>query len=245
MRQNRVFRQGQLKSGQQLQLTKEEAHHLVNVLRMKAGQDFTLFNGDGPEYLCRILSVEKRGLSAEVISASEPERESPVSITLVQAIARTQHMDLALQKATELGVTRIQPLLTERCAIKQGRQQLEKKEAHWLGVIISACEQSGRTFLPELLPAISLDEYLACADSNALKITLSPAAEQSFRDLQARPAQPVQLLIGPEGGLSDTEISRTIKQGFTAVSMGPRILRTETAAMAAITLIQGLWGDLG
>ena len=244
MRQNRVFRQGQVQPGQLLELSKDEAHHLVNVLRMKAGQEFTLFNGEGPEFSCRIISAGKRGLSAEVLSMNEPERESPLSITLIQGVARTQHMDLALQKATELGVTSIQPLLTERCAIKQGRQQLEKKQAHWHGVITSACEQSGRTRLPELLPAITLDEYLASVDSAELKITLSPTARQSFQDLQVEASRPVQLLIGPEGGLSDAEISRTLEKGFSAVSMGPRILRTETAAMAAITLIQGLWGDL-
>jgi 16S rRNA (uracil1498-N3)-methyltransferase len=211
---------------------------------MKAGQEFMLFNGEGPEYLCRILSIEKRGLNAEIISELVPDRESPLSITLIQGIARTQHMDLALQKATELGVTKIQPLLTERCTIRQGRQHLEKKQAHWSGVIASACEQSGRTYLPELLPAIGLDEYLDSVDSSKLNIALSPTANQSMRDIQFSTAQPVQLLIGPEGGLSDGEIIRTIQHGFTTVSMGPRILRTETAAMAAISLIQGLWGDL-
>ncbi len=177
------------------------------------------------------------------------ECESPLRITLAQGISRGERMDYTLQKSVELGVSRIIPLSTERCGVKFDAKRAAKRLQHWQGVIISACEQSGRNDIPEILPTISLHAWLdahrvPCQQQEALRLLLHPRATQSLRQLTP-PTGEISLLIGPEGGLSDNEIDMATQCGFEGIQLGPRVLRTETAGVAALAALQSYWGDLG
>jgi len=239
----RVFHDGPLQVGQLAPLIDSSAHHLRTVLRLKSGQEIMLFNGTGGEYLARIHSIEKKSLIVEVIRHDAVDRESTFSITLVQGISKGQRMDFSIQKAVELGVNCIQPVTTERCAVRQKGGRTERKGRHWQGVITSAAEQSGRTRLPRLMDSTSLNEYLKQATDSAFKLVLDPLANNELCGLNPHDRE-VHLLIGPEGGLSDQEIHTAKDAGFQPIKMGPRILRTETAGVAAIAVMQALWGDL-
>lgn len=216
--------------------------HAVQVLRLKPGALIRLFDGNGTEFEATLTQVERKRSQVQLQRQLESDAESPLDITLLQGISRGERMDFAIQKAVELGVKTIKPVVTERCNVQLSQERAEKRLRHWQGVLISACEQSGRAYLPELAPVTTLDESMA-ASRDELKLVLDPQASQSFHGLNQ--AKALTLLIGPEGGLSDTEIMQAKQAGFTAVQFGPRILRTETAATAALAVVQTLWGDLG
>jgi 16S rRNA (uracil1498-N3)-methyltransferase len=243
VRLTRVFHDGPLQAGQLVTLNDSSAHRLRVVLRLKPGQELILFNGMGGEYLARIDSMDKKSLKVSILRQDPVDRESPISITLIQGISKGQRMDYSIQKAVELGVDAIQPVTTERCAVRQKGGRTVRKGTHWHGIIASAAEQSGRTRFPHLLETMTLNDYLLQAPESALKLVLEPMATDPLCNLKPG-GNTVHLLIGPEGGLSNQEIEQAKRAGFTAVTMGPRILRTETAGVCAIAVIQALWGDL-
>jgi 16S rRNA (uracil1498-N3)-methyltransferase len=216
--------------------------HAVQVLRLKAGAQLRLFDGQGRELEATLSLAERKRSEVQLHSELAIQSESPLDITLLQGISRGERMDFAIQKAVELGVRTIIPVVTERCNVQLSKERAEKRLKHWQGVLMSACEQSGRAFMPDLLPVTSLNEAMA-ASTAPLKLVLDPQARQRFHSLPQ--PQALTLLIGPEGGLSDAEISQAEQSGFTSVQFGPRILRTETAAVAALAVVQTLWGDLG
>ncbi|WP_273453515.1 16S rRNA (uracil(1498)-N(3))-methyltransferase [Nevskia ramosa] len=228
--------------GASLDLPDEAARHVAQVLRMKIGEPLTLFNGNGGEYAATITATGRRDVSVNVESFDPVDRESRLDITLAQCVSKGERMDYTVQKAVELGVTRILPLLSERSVVKLDAERWDKKLEHWRGIAVSACEQSGRTSLPAVLPVQKLDGWLASSDQ-ALRLVLAPTESVSLRSLAA--ASNIALLIGPEGGLSDNEIAAARRAGCVGIGLGPRVLRTETAGVAALAALQLLWGDLG
>lgn len=228
--------------GTSLDLPDEAARHVAQVLRMKVGEPLTLFNGNGGEYAATITAAGRREVTVNVDSFEPIDRESRLDITLAQCVSKGERMDYTVQKAVELGVTRILPLLSERSVVKLDAERWDKKLEHWRGIAVSACEQSGRTRLPEVLPVQKLDTWLASSDQ-ALRLVLAPTESVSLRSLPA--ASHIALLIGPEGGLSDKEIAAARRAGCIGIGLGPRVLRTETAGVAALAALQLLWGDLG
>lgn len=233
----------QLGQSQTVMALPESVHrHAVQVLRLKAGAPVRLFDGQGRELEATLTLVERKRSKVQLERELDTQSESPLEITLLQGISRGERMDFAIQKAVELGVKTIIPVVTERCNVQLSKERAEKRLKHWQGVLTSACEQSGRAYMPELAPVTKLDEAMT-ATADALKLVLDPQAQQRFHSLPQ--PQALTLLIGPEGGLSDAEISQAQQAGFTAVQFGPRILRTETAAVAALAVVQTLWGDLG
>ena len=220
-----------------------DAHrHAVQVLRLKAGAPVRLFDGTGLEYEANLYEVSKRESTVKLSTAISNNNESTLSLTLIQGISRGERMDYTLQKAVELGVNRIVPVITQRCNVQLSGQRADKKLAHWQGVIISACEQSGRRKMPVLDRIISFDDMISEFNSGS-RLILEPTAEMGFKHLQ--PQTETSLLIGPEGGFSETEVQQAMNNGFQAIQFGPRILRTETAAVSALAVLQTLWGDLG
>jgi 16S rRNA (uracil1498-N3)-methyltransferase len=215
--------------------------HAVQVLRLKSGAIIRLFDGAGREFEATLTEVEKRRSQVRLGSEHLGVTESPLPITLLQSISRGERMDFAIQKAVELGVRTIVPVVTERCNVQLSPERAEKRIAHWQGVLISACEQSGRSYLPQLTPVTPLEQALDSV-TDELRLVLDPEATTGFHDLSKPSA--LTLLIGPEGGLSDVEIQLAQHYAFTALQFGPRILRTETAATAALAVVQSLWGDL-
>ena len=215
--------------------------HAIQVLRMKPGAMLRLFDGAGREFEATLTAVEKRRSQVSLGEPLNQISESPLQITLLQGISRGERMDFAIQKAVELGVRTIVPVVTERCNVQLSRERAQKRIAHWQGVLVSACEQSGRSYLPELAEVTSLEQALGSV-TDELRLVLDPEATTGFHDLSKPSA--LTLLIGPEGGLSDAEIQQAQTHGFTALQFGPRILRTETAATAALAVVQTLWGDL-
>lgn len=227
----------------ELFLLPESAHrHAVQVLRLKQGDVIRLFDGKGREVEAVLDSVAKRQTTVQIRSQIETDNESPLDITLLQGISRGERMDYALQKAVELGVSRIIPVITERCNVQLSSGRAEKRWAHWRGVMISACEQSGRAVLPELAVAMSLESAINTYNARC-KLVLDPLADIGFTAIEKQ--EELVLLIGPEGGLSEQEIELAQGLDFQSVQFGPRILRTETATVAALAVVQTLWGDLG
>lgn len=217
------------------------ANHIGRVLRLKPDAPLILFNGQGGEYPAVIRELGKCSVIVEVQAYQQHERESPLDISLVQGISRGERMDYTIQKSVELGVRRIVPIITERTVVKLDDKRRHKRWQHWQGVIIAACEQCGRNRLPVLEAITDLPSALQ-APGAGRRLLLDHRSAASVHSLQA--SQQLCLLIGPEGGLSDTERTLAAAQGFVGIRLGPRILRTETAALAAITALQTLWGDL-
>jgi len=216
--------------------------HAVQVLRMKQGDPLVIFNGGGLEYEAILAQVTKRSSSVRLTHKIATNNESPIEITLLQGISRGERMDYALQKAVELGVTRIIPVVTARCNVQLSNGRAEKKLAHWQGIMVSACEQSGRNVLPELCSIMPLEQALEQSDV-VCRLVLDPLAELGFTQLKQQ--DNVVLLIGPEGGLNEGEIQQANVSGFQSIRFGPRVLRTETATVAVLAVIQTMWGDLG
>lgn len=242
MRNTRLYLDTRLVPGTEVELDERGAHHVARVLRMKPGAPLQLFDGRGNEADAHLASVEKRRVSARIEALLDRNAESPLRLVLGQGISRGERMDFTLQKSVELGVTRIVPLWTEHSQVQLDEKRLEKRMEHWRGVIISACEQSGRNVLPELTAPVRLSEWVAELNGEELGLLLDPLQSASLAELSA-PVGLVRLLVGPEGGLSDGEAGCAREAGFVGVRLGPRILRTETAALATLAALQALWGD--
>lgn len=238
----RFFCNAKLGPGAQLDLPDNAAHHAQRVLRLKEGDQVTLFNGDGHDYRCELLRISKEGVTARITGQVVVERESALDVVLAQCISSGDRMDLTLQKSVELGIGTIQPLAAERSVVKLSGERAEKRVQHWQNVVISACEQSGRAVVPEVLPPLPLPTWLAQPHAFTPKLMLSPFTERRLHDLP-RPSGQVCLLIGCEGGLSPSEQAAALSSGFIDVRLGSRILRTETAGLAALAALQTLWGD--
>ena len=241
MRVPRLFTRALLQTDSECQLEEAQSHYLSRVLRMDIGRPLVLFNGLGGEYTATISQLSKKHVSATINSFSADNRQSPLSIHLGIAISKGDRFELVLQKATELGVTQITPLLTERTEFKAKAERLAKKESHWQQVIIAACEQSQRNLLPEIHSTTELTNWLPTL-TESHKFVLHHRSDTPLSDFN----QPnsVALVIGPEGGLSESEIQQAVNEGFHSLTLGPRVLRTETAPITAISLLQYIWGDL-
>ena len=244
MRLTRCFADLPLSVGGNVALPDSVAAHLVRVLRLQQGDACVLFNGDGHDYAARLLSVGKREVLADIEAAQVIANESPLHLTLVQGIARGEKMDLILQKATELGVAAIIPVMAERTEVKLDAERTGKRMAHWCSVIVSACEQSGRAQLPALAPPATLAAAAGVLHGIALKLILDPGGEHLLSSLLAPADHQLAIAIGPEGGWSPRDRERLRAAGFTGLRLGPRVLRTETAGLAAIAALQSRFGDL-
>ena len=230
-------------SSELFELPSQVHRHAIQVLRLKQGSPLRLFNGCGLEYSAVLEQVTKRSSFVKLTNKVTNNSESPLNITLLQGISRGERMDYALQKAVELGVNRIIPVVAERCNVQLSGGRDKKRLHHWQGVMISACEQSGRTLLPELTNLMQLDEALVHNEVSC-RLVLDPNAEIGFTHLDKQ-EKAITILIGPEGGLSEQEIQQAMTVGYQPVKLGPRVLRTETATAAALAVVQTLWGDLG
>lgn len=244
MRLTRCHVDAALAPGAKLVLPDSAAAHLVRVLRLREGDACVLFNGDGKDHAARIASAGKREVVVEILSAAPVDNESPLRITLVQGIARGEKMDLILQKATELGVAAIVPVLAERTEVKLDAERTGKRMEHWRNVIVSACEQSGRARLPELAPPAALGDAGKAITDESVKLTLDPEGESTLATLTAPASQSIAIAIGPEGGWSPRDRELLRMAGFSGLRLGPRVLRTETAGLAAIAALQSRFGDL-
>lgn len=243
MRIPRIYTSQPLHAGARITLDENAFSHAVRVLRLGVGDALTLFNGQGGEYAGVLIEASRKQAIAEILEFSGLEIESPLHISLGQCISRGEKMDYTIQKAVELGVTSITPLFSERCGVRLEGERMERKIEHWQAIVIGACEQSGRNRVPVVHPPQALTDWITTC-SSGLRLVLSPTATATLHDL-AKPNAPLSLLLGPEGGLTDLEIGAAIKSGFSGIRLGPRVLRTETAAVATLSAIQTLWGDLG
>lgn len=242
MRIPRIFHPEPIETTNPVELNGDAANHVARVLRMQAGQQIILFNGDGNDYLTEITEASRKRVSVSIIEQKLLSNESPLNFHLGQVISRGDRMDFTIQKSVELGVTEITPLFSERCGVKLNGERLEKKIDQWQKIVESACEQSGRAVVPKVNPAMNLDDWLK-QGFDGTRINLHPYADKNMQGLTIQNSA-VQLLIGPEGGLSDEEINTAREYNFEDVLMGPRVLRTETAALSAISMLQCLYGDL-
>lgn len=244
---NRLYVPDPLHTGAELRLDEERSHYVGRVLRLRVGDAVVLFNGSGGEFAAAITEVSKRGVVVRIGEYRERDVESPLVITLIQGISRGERMDIVVQKATELGVHRITPIMTEFSVVRLhggNDNKGEKRALHWLKVARSACEQCGRNVVPTLDAPQSFKSWLESSSSCGVpRIVLDPGATRTLGNLE-RVHDRIELLIGPEGGLSDAEVDQAVAAGFSACSIGPRVLRTETAAIAAIAVLQARWGDL-
>jgi len=239
----RFFTDSPLAVNAEIQLSENAAAHATRALRLNVGDSATVFNGDGFDYECTLTSVKKNTVSATITGAKQISNESPLSITLLQGISSGDRMDFTIQKAVELGVTKIQPINSQRSVVKLSAERAEKRIEHWQNVAISACEQSGRAYVPKVLPPLSLETWLSQnPHTDTTRILLNPVGARRLIEI-AKPASSIELLIGAEGGLSNGEIDLATSQQFQSIVLGPRILRTETAALTAISVMQSLWGD--
>ena len=228
--------------GAKVKLSDNAAMHAARALRLDIGDLVILFNGDGNDYHGELASIKKGEVIAKINSIKAVDNESPIKVILAQAISSGDRMDFTIQKAVEMGVTQIQPIASQRSVVKLAGERAEKRREHWQNVVNSACEQSGRAFVPQVSMPLSLSNWLASKPDAQTKVTLSPVAEVSFKELLV-PTGNICLLVGAEGGLTEDEIALAASQGFTPVRLGKRILRTETAPLAAIATMQAIWGD--
>ena len=242
MSEPRFFIDDALEISEGFRLPDAVAHHMCSVLRKKSGDAIVLFNGRGGEYKATITQVEKKDVIVTITGFDEIERESPLAITLVQGISKGQRMDITLQKAVELGVKHIVPLQNQRSTVQLKGERIQSRMNHWQQVVISACEQCGRNTIPELLLPMSVDEWLA-KDTNSRKLLLAPGGKYKLSNLPDS-QEATSILVGSEGGLTETEINEATASGYISINIGPRIFRTETAAIVTLSLCQGLWGDL-
>jgi 16S rRNA (uracil1498-N3)-methyltransferase len=242
MRVSRVYAEVPVGGRVQLELGGTAANHVARVLRLRPGDPLILFDDAGGEYTATVEALTRDAVRVTVGAYLDVNRESPLHVTLAQGISRGERMDVVVQKATELGVQRIVPILAERTVVRLNAAQAANRLRHWRAIAIAACEQCGRNRLPEITPPMSLQDFLVSDYPAGLRLVLSPEGGLTARELRASPA--ATLLIGPEGGLSDAERSAALAAQFTGMMLGPRILRTETAALAALAVIQQQLGDL-
>lgn len=243
MRLARIYQHQPLDSGKLISLSKEAAHHLIRVLRLDVGAEFILFNGEGGEFKACITSVHKNSVFAQIGEFNAINSESDLQIILAQTIVKPDKMDYVFQKSVELGVTHIVPLITERCFLpKLSPERWEKRLAHWQAIMISACEQSGRTKIPTVARAISFKTALNTIKAE-MRIILSPNTTQALPRLP-KSCHCAVVFVGPEGGWSKDEMHSALAAGYLPLQLGSRILRTETAGLVALTLLQATYGDI-
>lgn len=238
MRKTRIYQAVDLVEGMSLELNAPASNHLLKVLRCRVGDPVILFNGKLQEGQCEITQVGRRA-TVRINVVEAVDRESPLKIHLGQVISRGDRMDLTIQKAIELGVSEITPLFSERCEVKLPQERVEKKLDHWQHIVISACEQSGRTFVPTVNVPIKFQEWVR--QSADAKVILDHRSEKRFSDVGK--VTHLNLCVGPEGGFSPDEIEHAAQNDFVGVQMGPRVLRTETAALTAVSILQSVCGD--
>ena len=229
-----------LQTGHRISLDEQSAGHLLRVLRLTDGDSVRLFCGDGHEYAGELCNVSKKGADVQVGDILRSDAQQPLHLHLGQVVSKGDRMDFTIQKATELGIAEITPLWSERCEVRLKGERLDKKVEHWQKVAISACEQSGRNRIPVIHEPVYFADW-AKSSSADLRFILHPHDQKALRDY-AKPAS-LALLVGPEGGFSEVEVQEAVNAGFAGLTLGPRILRTETAALAALSVFQFQWGD--
>ena len=238
-----------LATGACVLLPEGAARHAAKVLRLGVGERVTLFDGTGGEYGAHISAIERDRVNVELLEWRDTERESPLAVTLAQALQAGDKMDLTVQKAVELGVARIVPLVSRRSVVRLEGERAVRRVEHWRGVVAAACEQSGRNRVPEVAALEGLERWLArLVPADTLRLMLAPGSERGLATLappveDGKQERKIELLIGAEGGLAPEEMERAAAAGFVAIGLGPRILRTETAGLAALAALQCLWGD--
>jgi 16S rRNA (uracil1498-N3)-methyltransferase len=231
-----------LAPGAIVELPEAAAHHAARVLRLKVGDELTLFHGEGGEFAARIERIAARAVTVRVGDWLDVDRDSPLVVTLVQGLAAGDRMDYVIQKAVELGVAAVRPVTAMRSVARLDASRAEKRLLHWRQIAISACEQCGRNRIPEVFPLLDLDSWLEQTSRVSLRLLLAPDVKGTLPGMP-RPPGGIELLVGPEGGLAPEEVTAALRAGFTAVRLGPRTLRTETAALAALAALSTLWGD--
>jgi 16S rRNA (uracil1498-N3)-methyltransferase len=237
----RIYQNRPLQLHDSITLDKETGHRLISVLRIEKNNEIILFNGDGKEYLGIIIDLKRESIQVKITEVSEKNWESPLKIHLGQVISKGEKMDFVVQKATELGVNVITPLFSERCVVHFKKERLQKKQEHWQKIVIHAAEQCGRTLVPLIEKPISLLEWIS-ARTEHTRLTLALTTKNPFKEVKIQ--ESIALMIGPEGGLTTEEVEYAQHHGFTSTTLGPRILRTETAAIVALSAIQLKAGDL-
>ena len=235
----RFYLDAPLRAGGVCALPEDSAHHAVHVLRLREGDEVTLFNGRGGEFTARIASMQRLKISIDLLQHRAVERESPLRVTLVQGVSSGERMDSTLRKAVELGVTEVQPVLATRSVARPKGERAEGRRSHWQKVVVAACEQCGRNKVPEVQPLISVADY---RPGQGAKILLSPSSRPPLSKLSFDESQFI-LAAGPEAGFTEEEEARLVDAGFVPASLGPRVLRTETASVAALAAMNALWGD--
>jgi len=235
----RFYLDAPLRAGDVCALPEDSAHHAVHVLRLREGDEVTLFNGRGGEFAARIASMQRLKISIDLLQHRAVERESPLRVTLIQGMSSGERMDSTLRKAVELGVTEVQPVLATRSVARPKGERAEGRRSHWQKVVIAACEQCGRNRIPEVLPLIAVADY---RPGQGAKILLSPSSRAPLSKLSFDESQ-FMLAAGPEAGFTEEEEARLVEAGFVPASLGPRVLRTETAAVAALAAMNALRGD--
>ena len=236
----RFYIDAPLRAGSVCTLSEDAAHHAIHVLRLRAGEEITVFNGRGGEFAARIVSIQRLKIAVDLLHRREIERESPLRVTLVQSVSAGDKMDSTLRKAVELGVAEVQPVLAARSVARPKGERAEGRRAHWQKVVIAACEQCGRNRIPEVHALIALSNYRP--SGTAMRILLSPLAQQPLSELSLRGSEFV-VAAGPEAGFTSEEEAALVSSGFVPALLGPRVLRTETAAVAALAALSALRGD--
>ncbi len=239
----RFFVDAELRAGARVALGGDASHHAARVLRLAAGDPVTLFDGRGGEYAAAVADVRRGGVLVTVGESRHTEVESPIAVTVVQGLSSTEHMDTTLQKSVELGAAVIQPVLTEKSVVRLTPERAQAKVAHWRRITVAACEQCGRNRVPEVRAAVALREYCARPDPASLRLLLSAQSSARLRDALAPAADTIAIAAGPEAGFSAAEEAMLVAAGFRPVRLGPRVLRTETAAPAALAALNALIGD--
>lgn len=239
----RIYQPVPLQEGITVTLNESASHHLANVLRIKVGDRIVMFNGEGGEYAAHVIAVKRKLVEVEIDVFTPREVESPIRIELAQSIARGEKMDLIVQKAVELGVAGITPIITARTTVRLNGKREEKRLDHWQQVAVSACEQCGRNQLPWVDAPVSLQKWLSKEKQADYRFVLSPNMGEPA-PVEIAPGSSVSILVGPESGLDEEEIAFALGRGFHPLNLGPRVLRTETAGLAAITALQCRYGDM-
>jgi len=249
MRITRLYYREKLKCGETIHLDADASTHLIRVLRTKIDSPVVLFNGDGFDYYAKTLDTNTKRTLISIDSKLETNNESNITINLIQGLSRQDRMDATIQKSVELGVNTITPIICQRSNLKFNKDKTDRKLTHWRKVIIGACEQSGRSTLPQLTEVFTLDTVELSLDENSLKIILDPDSQTRLKNIELEQLKKcgnkIEVLIGPEGGFNEDELSYLKNKQFININFGPRILRTETAGPAIISALQLLWGDFG
>ena len=243
MRTTRLYHPEKLSCGKIVTLDANNSGHLIRVLRTQPGSEVVLFDGSGYDFHCTTIDADPKKTHLDVLSSERVVNESNLSSTLIQGISRNDRMDASIQKAVELGINKIIPLLCERSNYRVSSDRTNKKHEHWNKIVISACEQSGRSSIPQITDITPLSDIDQVVDSDALKILLNPRSKTTLNDISCS-QKSVEIIVGPEGGLSYAEIQTLESKQFCSVRFGPRILRTETTGPAVLSAVQVLWGDM-